>query len=156
MDVFLYSTRITESGTDECLIVELKAPYIALTLDVYNQIERYAFTVLKEPRFQSVDRVFKFIAVCSTVSDEVKVKYENFTQHGKKCLAGVVKNFEIYAMSWDDVFTSFFARHQFLLEKLKLDYEETVSSIPEQDDAPTRETIINRTKNILDNKFAAI
>jgi len=125
MDIFLYSSRMTEMGKNEGLIVELKAPSVPLSLDVFNQIDRYAHIIHKEPRFQSADRVWRFIAVCKSVDDEVKLKYPNFEKHDKKCLVDVVGNCEVYAMSWDDIFTGFNLRHRFLIDKLRVDYEQS-------------------------------
>jgi hypothetical protein len=125
MDVFLYSSQMTEMGQHEGLIVELKAPSVSLSLDVFNQIDRYAHIIHKEPRFQSADRTWRFIAVCKSVDDEVKLKYPNFEKHGKKCLVDIVGNCEVYAMSWDDIFTGFNLRHRFLLDKLRVDYEQS-------------------------------
>ena len=128
-DIFLYTHQVCEDSTSEMLIVELKAPHVKLSLDVFNQIVRYANTIRKEPRFTSNNRIWKFFAVCAEVDDDVKVKYENFKQYGKKGLADVIGNFELYALSWDEVFQSFEARHSFMLEKLKLDYSQVTEEL---------------------------
>lgn len=129
IDIFLYTQRIQEDNTSEMLIIELKAPHVKLSLDVFNQIVRYANTLRKEPRFASTNRLWKFFTVCSEVEDDVKVKFDNFKQYGKKGLADIIGNFELYALSWDDVFQSFEARHNFMLSKLKLDYSQITSEL---------------------------
>lgn len=129
IDIFLYTQRIQEDNASEMLIIELKAPHVKLSLDVFNQIVRYANTLRKEPRFASTNRLWKFFAVCSEVEDDVKVKFDNFKQHGKKGLADIIGNFELYALSWDDVFQSFEAQHNFMLSKLKLDYSQITSEL---------------------------
>lgn len=128
VDIFLYSQRVQEDRTSEMLIVELKAPRVKLSLDVFNQIVRYANTLRKEPRFTSSNRQWRFFAVCAEVEDDVKVKYDNFKHLGKKGLADVIGNFELYALSWDDVFQAFEARHDFLLSKLRLDYSQIIEA----------------------------
>lgn len=150
MDIFLYTSRYTEVGTCEGLILELKAPSVKLTSDVYNQIDKYANIIRREPRFQSADRTWRFYSICSVVDDDVRIKYENFLQHGKKCLAGMVGNFEIYAMSWDDVFTSFDARYRFLLDKLRVDYEQTGKNDDTLGAAITRASIDELTQRLID------
>ena len=51
-------------------------------------------------------------------------------------------NFEIYALTWDDVFQSFEARHSTLLDKLKLDYTQAASDLGISEDmAPSRELV---------------
>ena len=102
------------------LIVELKAPHVKLSIDVFNQIVRYANTIRKEPRFTGSSRLWKFYAVCAEVEDDVKVKYKNFEHHGKKGLVDIIENFELYALSWDDIFQAFEARHSFCLVSLNL------------------------------------
>lgn len=150
IDVFLYSQRVQEDSSSEMLIIELKAPYIKLSLDVYNQVVRYANTLRKEPRFIGANRKWRFFAVCSVVEDEVKVKYENFIQHGKKGLVDIIGNFEIYALSWDDIFQSFEARHSFLLDKLKFDYSQVVATLDGQDDKPvSRETVTQLSEKLV-------
>lgn len=129
IDVFLYSQQVLDNSSSEMLIVELKAPHIKLSVDVFNQIERYANTIRKEPRFTGSNRIWKFYAVCAEVEDDVKVKYKNFEHHGKKGLANIIENFELYALSWDDVFQAFEARHSFLLSKLKLDYSQVSTEL---------------------------
>lgn len=141
IDIFLYTQRVQEDTTSEMLVVELKAPYVNLSLDVYNQVVRYANTIRKEPRFNGTNRIWRFFAVCASVGDEVKTKYANFEQHGKKGLVDIIGNFEIYALSWDDVFQAFEARHSFLLERLKVDFTQISSSETSNDTHISRETV---------------
>lgn len=137
MDIFLYSQQVINNSDSEMLIVELKAPHVKLSTDVFNQIVRYANTIRKEPRFTGSSRVWKFYAVCTEVEDDVKVKYKNFEHHGKKGLADIIGNFELYALSWDDVFQAFEARHNFLLNKLKLDYSQVSADLGISGNDPT-------------------
>ena len=136
MDIFLYSQQVLNNSDSEMLIVELKAPHVKLSIDVFNQIVRYANTIRKEKRFTGSSRVWKFYAVCAEVEDDVKVKYKNFEHHGKKGLVDIIDNFELYALSWDDVFQAFEARHSFLLDKLKLDYSQVTAELGVTGDAP--------------------
>ena len=136
MDIFLYSQHVLNNSDSEMLIVELKAPQIKLSIDVFNQIVRYANTIRKEPRFTGSSRSWKFYAVCAEVEDDVKVKYKNFEHYGKKGLADIIENFELYALSWDDIFQAFEARHNFLLDRLKLDYSQIEAELGIAGDAP--------------------
>ena len=143
-DIFLYTKRVQEDSSSEMLIVELKAPSVPLSIDVYNQVVRYANTIRKVPQFSGTNRKWRFYAICSTVEDDVKVKYKNFVQHGKNGLVDVIEdNFEIYALSWDDVFQSFEARHSFLLEKLKIDYTQVSSEIKNEHDVAPSRSLVN-------------
>ena len=153
MDIFLYSQQVLNNSSSEMLIVELKAPHIKLSTDVFNQIVRYANTIRKEPRFIGSNRVWKFYAVCAEVEDDVKIKYKNFEQYGKIGLADIVGNFELYALSWDDIFQAFEAHHSFLLNKLKLDYSQISAELGITGKDPTsKEDVTEITQKLLDLK----
>lgn len=132
MDILLYAGRMTEAGDKECLVIELKAPSVVLNPDVFSQIQRYANLIRKEPQFSAQGRRWKFFAVCSSIDDDIKIKFETFAANGKPGLADIIGNFEIYALTWDDIFLSFERRYQFILDKLKRDFEETDDNCGEQ------------------------
>jgi len=121
-DIFMCRSRIiedvNETQLEENIIVELKSPGIILNKDVYRQIEDYMELISNETQFNSQLRKWKFIAVCNKVASEITKKYEAFADKGKKFLVYKQGNYEIYAMTWDDVFKSFDLRHRYLLDKL--------------------------------------
>ena len=133
MDFFACAARNTEdangSAIQENLVVELKAPKVVLTKAVLRQIEDYMDYVRKQPLFNSQYRRWKFIAVCSAVDDDVKARYDSQKSKGKKGLVAEIDNYEVYALTWDDVFQSFDLRHAFLLDKLKMDKEAIAAEI---------------------------
>ena len=133
MDIFACAARNTEdangSAIQENLVVELKAPKVVLTKAVLRQIEDYMDYVRKQPLFNSQYRRWKFIAVCSAVDDDVKARYDPQKSKGKKGLVAEIDNYEVYALTWDDVFQSFDLRHAFLLDKLKMDKEAIAAEI---------------------------
>lgn len=49
--------------------------------------------------------------------------YEGYKAHNKPGLVHITGNFEIYALTWDDIFTSFDQRYRFIAQKMKADYE---------------------------------
>ena len=148
LDVFLYGAHNTYDGAKECVVVELKAPNIVLSNTVFSQIQRYANTIRKEPRFQSRLRTWKFIAVGKKVSDDVSVKYKNFLDKGKMGLADVIENIELYALSWDDIFTSYENRHLPLLEKLQKDLRES-NEVESACEEGSREVVDGITNDII-------
>lgn len=133
MDIFMCNARKVESDSgiyiDENIIVELKAPRIPLSNTVYRQIEDYMLFIRKQPSFNSIRRQWKFIAVCSVIDDDVKVRYDAFKEKGKPGLVMQADNYEIYALTWDDVFKSFELRHSFILDKLKMNREEIAKEL---------------------------
>lgn len=133
MDIFLCDNRMVETsfGTleEENVIVELKAPKVGLTKKVYRQIEDYMDYVRRQPAFNGVSRRWKFIAVCTEVDEDIKSRYKTFEDKGKVGLVNQVENYEVYALTWDDVIKSFELKYQPLLEKLKYDREQVANEL---------------------------
>lgn len=125
MDIFLCGARNTEDAVgdtvQENLIIELKAPKVVLSKKVLRQIEDYMDFIRRQPQFNTQLCRWKFIAVCNTVDDDVRSRYAEKQATGKKGLVLSLENYEIYALTWADVFKSFDLRHSFLLNKLKID-----------------------------------
>lgn len=136
MDIFLCQERPVESSfdviEDENIIVELKAPDVTLSNKVYRQIEDYMNFILRQPEFTRLTRRWKFIAVCSKVDDDIKRRYEAFEHKGKVGLVYSIKDYEIYALSWNDIFHSFDNKYRPLLKKLKYDREQIVKEMMEE------------------------
>lgn len=106
---------------EENIIVELKRPSVTIGFVQYRQIEDYFRLIKNEPQFSSQLRCWKFIVVGKTIDDEVKERYKSFEPFNKNFLVNKVDNFEICAMTWDDVFKSFELTHHYVLEKLDFD-----------------------------------
>ncbi len=127
MDIFICNTRRIETAfqtsLDENIIVELKAPKVPLTKKVLRQIEDYMDFVRKQPQFNSELRRWKFIAVCKEVDDDVKSRYKTFEHMGKVGLVSQVDSYEVYALTWDDIFKSFELKHAPMLKRLNYDRE---------------------------------
>ena len=153
MDIFACASRKIEnafgSGTQENLIVELKAPKIVLTKKILRQIEDYMDFIMKQPQFNSIYREWKFIAVCKDVDKDIKNRYKPLELYNKRGLVTKVENFEIYALTWDDVFSGFELRHSFLLDKLKIDREAIAAELQSEMEADvSRKTIDELAKKI--------
>ena len=117
---------------EENIIVELKAPNVILSKKVLRQVEDYMDFIRSRPQFNSQLRRWKFIAVCKKIDDDVKSRYETFKDRGKPGLVYLTNNFEIYALTWDDIFKMFDLRHSFMLDKLKYDRDEIVKEFNEK------------------------
>lgn len=141
MDIFLCNNREVETsfGTtlEENIIVELKAPRVILSKKVLRQIEDYMDFVRKQPSFNSEYRRWKFIAVCKEVDEDVKGRYKTFEDRGKVGLVHEIDNYEVYALTWDDIFKSFELRHAPLLKRLNYDRkklaEELMNEVKHED-----------------------
>lgn len=104
---------------EENIIVELKRPSVVIGKDQYRQIEDYLNFIVTENQFNSQLREWKFILVGKEVDSFITNLYESQSNRGKRFLVQKVKNFEIYAMTWDDLFKQYQNRHRNLVEKLE-------------------------------------
>ncbi len=133
MDIFLCSARKTETSfetsLEENIVIELKAPKVPLSKVVLRQIEDYMDFIRRQPQFNSPLRRWKFIAVCREIDDDVKSRYSAFEDKGKPGLVFQVDSYEVYALTWDDIFKGFDLRHSFLLDRLNYDREQLSSQM---------------------------
>ena len=54
---------------------------------------------------------------------DVTDKYDSFKVYNKRYLVNIQDRYEIYALTWDDLFKEFEYRHHYILEKLNFDNE---------------------------------
>ena len=113
----------TSSMLEENIIVELKRPSVTIGITQYRQIEDYLRLIKNEPQFSSQSRLWKFYVISSKIDDDVKNKYESFKSYNKRYLVYFEGNYEIYALSWDDVFQEFYYKHEYLLSKFSFSKE---------------------------------
>ena len=152
MDFFLCSSRKVNTSFDslieENIVVELKAPKVSLSKDVYRQIEDYMEFIRNHPQFSSSFRHWKFIAVCKSVDEYIKGLYSTFEERNKPGLVHINSNYEIYAFTWEDIFTSFDLRHSFLLDKLNYNRDTIISEIETSCNTKDRKAVDNLTLSI--------
>jgi hypothetical protein len=104
---------------EENIIVELKRPSVVIGSEQFQQVERYLRFIIEEERFNSLRRNWKFILVGKKVDDYIIDLYENQKNKGQKYLVQSIRNYEIYAMTWDDLFMLFKIKHKHLIDKLE-------------------------------------
>lgn len=117
---------------EENIIIELKRPTIKIGKDQLRQIEDYLDIIIRDDQFNSQKRIWKFYAISNSVDEHTKLQYDFAKDKGKRFLVKAVSNYEIYALTWDDVFTSFNLRHKFLVDKLELDKEIIIQELREK------------------------
>jgi hypothetical protein len=108
-----------EYTIEENIIVELKRPKIIIGQEQYLQVENYLRFIKGLPQFNSQLRRWKFILIGKTVDSYITDKYESQKLKGKRFLVESIQNYEIYALTWDDVFRTFDGRHKYLIDKLE-------------------------------------
>lgn len=108
---------------EENLMVELKRPTVVIGKLQLRQIEDYLEIIRTDDAFNSQKRYWKFLIVGNQVDDYVIAQYDAHKEKGKKFLVKSAYNYEIYAYTWDDIFTLFNLRHQFLVDRVDFDKE---------------------------------
>lgn len=124
-DIFLCRKRITDDPQDEksqieeSVIVELKSPKITLGTKEFRQVQDYLNIITQENRFNGATRRWRFFLVSNAISKEIEELHKTFADKGKRYLVHQVEKYEVYAMTWDDLFQSFEIRHRFISDKLE-------------------------------------
>lgn len=124
-DVFISrQAEFTDPNSDqytieENIIIELKRPSVIISKAQFDQIEEYIRFIINEPKFNSELRNWKLILIGKKVDEWIKDRYESNKSKGKRFLIESVRNYEIYAMTWDDLFKIFDIKHKHLINKLE-------------------------------------
>lgn len=123
MDIFICANRpldnyINSSITEENIILELKAPSVKIDKTIFRQIEDYMELIRTEPQFNSTNRIWKFYAISNEIDDFVKGKYLENKNKGLPLLVKELENYQIFVMTWDDVFKNFECKYRYLYERL--------------------------------------
>jgi len=115
----LSNSNLADENIEENIIVELKRPSVTIGKYQFSQIEDYLRIIIEEPRFNSQLRFWKFYLVGKDVDEFIKDKYDSQKNKGKIFLVESVRNYEIYALKWDDLFQIFNNKHKHLISKLE-------------------------------------
>lgn len=152
-DIFISQCQSLPVGThtsflEENIIVELKRPSITIGKEQFRQIEDYRDIILNEPKFNSHRRKWTFIVVGKKVDDFINLQYKSFEDKNRPMLVQYQENFEIYAMTWDDIFLTFTRREDFILDKLKFDKQVLQKEV--ENYKKSRDGVNNLTKDLLE------
>lgn len=104
---------------EDNILVELKRPNVVISKSQFSQIEDYMNIIIQKPEFNSQLRNWKFYIVGKEVDDYIRGLYNNQAIKNKKFLVQQINNFEIYVLTWDDIFRIFKNRHKNFIEKLE-------------------------------------
>jgi hypothetical protein len=128
MDIFLTRQRLVNDAVysnttqlEENIIIELKRPNVTLGTTQMRQVQDYRNIIKKNPQFHSQMKVWKFFLVGNVVDDEVKAAYTTNEIRGKRFLVDWQNDFEVYVMTWADIFDMYRIRNDFLIKKLDVD-----------------------------------
>ncbi len=118
-NLYVPNPNSNEHNLEENIMVELKRPDVIIGKKQYSQIEDYMRIIIDEPQFNSQLRKWKFIIVGKKVDVFIEDKYASQKNKGKKFLVESVRNYEIFALTWDDLFRMFDFAHKHLIDKLE-------------------------------------
>lgn len=129
MDIFAIR-QVIQYNKIESIVVELKNPRVALGEKELSQIKRYSRVIQQTADFYGADREWSFILVGNKfdTSGYIQNELESNKHFGERFLVQKVDRIKIYVMNWGEVMTEFEIRHNFLLEKLKLEREHFASN----------------------------
>lgn len=79
-------------------------------------------------RFNGANMNWEFYLVGNSYDKDVVGELESAQVHGEKYLVYKRPNYKIYVMKWREVLTNFELRHNFILDRLKLQRERLISA----------------------------
>ena len=127
MDIFMIR-QDRKGDVTENVVVELKRPTVALGEKELSQVKKYMQVIRSDDRFNmgNVKWTFYLVGNKFNKSHFLEGELENNKNHGEEHLVYWIDNgmTKIYVLKWSEIFDEFSKRHEYLLEKLKL--EETL------------------------------
>lgn len=127
IDIFMIR-QDRKGNVTENVVVELKRPTVPLGEMQLSQVKKYLQVIRKDDRFNmgNVKWTFYLVGNKFNSSGFLEGELENNRNHGEQHLVYWVDNgmTKIYVLKWSEIFDEFSKRHEYLLEKLKL--EETL------------------------------
>jgi len=121
MDLFL-TTRTIYNDKIENIVVELKHPFnIKLGKKEIDQVFNYYNQIKSIDGFNTNQETWKFYLIGNKYdgSEYIEDQINNLKHLGEKYLAHRGK-YDIYVVLWEDLFTDFEIKHNFLLDKLSI------------------------------------
>lgn len=150
MDIFMIR-QDRKGDVTENVVVELKRPTVALGEKELSQVKKYMQVIRSDDRFNmgKVKWTFYLVGNKFNKSSFLEGELENNKNHGEDHLVywvdkGLTK---IYVLKWSEIFDEFSKRHDYLLEKLKL--EETIW-LEQHDSADQIVSDVNSNYAVLD------
>lgn len=124
MDIFMIR-QDRKGDVTENVVVELKRPTVALGEKELSQVKKYMQVIRSDDRFNMGNAKWTFHLVGNkfNTSHFLEGELENNKNHGEEHLVYWVDNgmTKIYVLKWSEIFDEFSKRHEYLLEKLRLE-----------------------------------
>lgn len=124
MDIFMVR-QDRKGNVTENVVVELKRPTVLLGEKELSQVKKYMQVIRSDDRFNmgNVKWTFYLVGNRFNTSGYIEGEIENNRSHGEEHLVYSIDNgnTKIFVLKWSEIFDEFSRRHEYLLEKLKLE-----------------------------------
>jgi hypothetical protein len=120
MDVFAVR-RLPHIDEIQSIVVELKHPSVVLGGKELQQVKQYMTVILEQPQFNGDNMSWEFYLVGNEYDGFITGELESTAANGQKHLVHRRAKHKIYVLKWSEILTSFELRHNFILDKLKLE-----------------------------------
>lgn len=135
MDVF--AVRTLNGGQEvNNIVVELKHRDVTLGEKQLSQVKKYMSVILEQDEFNGNNVSWEFFLVGNKVDKHILSEIQSHRNHGIKNLVhiGYEPNYRIYVLKWSEVLANFELRHNFILQKLKVEREKLSSPHADADE----------------------
>ena len=126
MDILIVR-RIKYSDRIDNIVVEVKHPDVNLGEDELSQVKRYLREVKKQDQFNARNMTWKFILIGNGFASSGFIEGEigNARQHGEDSLVynPPGERTKIYVKTWSELLTEVRLRHDFIMEKLQIEFD---------------------------------
>ena len=120
MDIFAVRW-LPQTNDISSIVVELKHPLITLGEKHLAQVKKYMSVIVQEDLCNASNMTWHFYLVGNDYDDYIQRELDNARPHGERHVVYRLANYSIYVLKWSEVFANFECRHQFLLNKLKIE-----------------------------------
>ena len=126
-DVFVCRKRLLPSpgkgpyGTEENILIDVKRPAYVLGQADHRQAGAYLRYIIKDPQTNGNEQMWKFYLVAEKADKYIQEQYDASASKGKPYLIQKIRNFEVYAVCWKDIFNNYAQTHSFFLSRQKMD-----------------------------------
>jgi Histidine kinase-, DNA gyrase B-, and HSP90-like ATPase len=130
MDIFMVRQQmIDREKLINSVCVELKYPKINLGKKQVLRLQDYRDVILNADEFKGKNIFWEFYLIGNGFDNSgyIEREIESAKGHGEKSLIYSIGNCKMYVKTWSEVFAEFELRHDFLLDKLKLEREKLSS-----------------------------
>jgi hypothetical protein len=137
MDIFMIRQQVIDKEKlINSVCVELKHPKINLGKKQVLRLQDYRDVILSADEFKGKNIFWEFYLIGNGFDNSgyIEREIESAKGHGEESLIYSIGNCKMYVKTWSDIFAEFELKHNFLLDKLKLERDKLASDNKSADD----------------------